>query len=512
MGRPYMDSHCAILKREFGRLSEHNETGMSAEPQSNTLELSREEMREFGYRVIDMLLDYYDERANKPVAETLDFEALDAILREPLPRAGMPWQEALAQFERQVVDSSNRVDHPRFFAYIPLANNFVSVMADSLAAGYNIFNAVWLQGPGAAQIERLTVDWLRQIFGLPAEAGGTFVSGGSAANLTALAVAREAQLSGELRDAVAYCSDQIHFAVSRGMRILGFAPEQLRKIPCDDHFRLPLAPLMEAIAADRAAGKRPFCVIASAGTTNTGAVDPLAALADLCAAEELWLHVDGAYGAPAALTEKGNLALKGLGRVDSLALDAHKWLFQPIECGVALVRDRRWLPRTFKETPEYLKDIQIEGEELNFMDQGIQLTRQFRALKLWMSFKVFGLDAISEAIAAGFENAELAERLLRETGCWEIVTPAQMAIMTFRYQPANGDEALADRVTQDLVGRMLDDGYAFASGTQLRGKPVMRMCCNNPRTTPDDIEKTIQLMTRLAAALEAEHGGLPASK
>ena len=149
--------------------------------------------------------------------------------------------------------------------------------------------------------------------------------------------------------------------------------------------------LRRAIAEDRAAGRRPFCVIASAGTTNTGAVDPLDELAEFCAGEGLWLHVDGAYGAPAVLTERGKNALKGLGRVDSLALDAHKWLFQPIECGVVLVRDRRWLPQTFKETSEVLKDMQSEGEELNFMYQGIQLTRQFRALKLWLSFKVFGL-------------------------------------------------------------------------------------------------------------------------
>ena len=434
----------------------------------------------------------------------LDIEALDAILREPLPRDAAPWNEVLEQFERQVVDTSNRVDHPRFFAYIPLANNFVSVMADALAAGYNVFNAVWRQGPGAAQIERLTVDWLRQIFGMPTEAGGAFVSGGSVANLTALAVAREVQLGGDTRKAVAYCSDQIHFAVSRGMRLLGFAPEQLRRIPSDANYRLKVSRLLAAIEQDRAAGRRPFCIVATAGTTNTGAVDPLDELADLCAAEEIWLHVDGAYGAPAILTAKGKRALKGLNRVDSLALDAHKWLFQPIECGVVLVRDRRWLPQTFKETPEYLKDMQSDGEERNFMYQGIQLTRQFRALKLWMSFKVYGLDAIGEAIAAGFENAELAERLLREAGCWEIVTPAQMAILTFRYRPTNGDAKLADQLTHDLVGRLLDDGYAFASGTQLRGHTVMRMCCNNPRTTPKDLASTIELMTRLAAELEME--------
>ena len=480
---------------------------MSESSPRQALEFSSDEMREIGYRVIDMLVDYHDGRAEKPVVEALDYEALEAILREPLPRAGMPWREALDQFERQVVDRSNRVDHPRFFAYIPLANNFIGVMADALAAGYNIFNAVWRQGPGAAQIERLTVDWLRQIFGLPEAAGGTFVSGGSVANLTALAVAREIQLQGDMGGAVAYCSDQIHFAVSRGMRLLGFAPEQLRKLPSDDDFRLPLWRLRAAIDDDRAAGKRPFCVIASAGTTNTGAVDPLDELADFCAGEGLWLHVDGAYGAPAVLTERGARALKGLERVDSLALDAHKWLFQPIECGVVLLRDRRWLPRTFTETSEVLKDVQSDGEELNYMYQGIQLTRQFRALKLWMSFKVFGLDAISEAIAAGFENAELAERLLRAEGCWEIVTPAQMAILTFRYRPANGDAELASRVTHDLVGRLLDDGFAFASGTQLCGRPVMRMCCNNPRTTPTDLERTIQLMTGLAMQLEAEQSG-----
>ena len=331
---------------------------MDAKKRRSTLEFSSDEMREIGYRVIDMLVDYHGSRADRPVAEKLDHEALDAILREPLPRSGMPWREALAQFERQVVESSNRVDHPRFFAYIPLANNFVSVMADTLAAGYNIFNAVWLQGAGAAQIERLTVDWLRQLFGLPPAAGGTFVSGGSVANLTALAVAREVQLAGDTRAALAYCSDQIHFAVSRGLRVLGFAPEQLRRIASDDNYRLPLERLRAAVAEDRGAGKRPFCVVASAGTTNTGVVDPLDELADFCTAEGLWLHVDGAYGAPAVLTERGKDALKGLERVDSLALDAHKWLFQPIECGVVLVRDRRWLPQTFKEASEVLKDMQ----------------------------------------------------------------------------------------------------------------------------------------------------------
>ncbi len=485
---------------------------MSEPSPSAPLEFSQDEMRELGYQVIDTLVDYYASRAERPVAEKLDYDALEAILREPLPQEGSAWGDVLAQFQRQVVDTSNRVDHPRFFGYIPLANNFVSVMADTLAAGYNIFNAVWLQGPGAAQIERLTVDWLRRIFGFPLGVGGTFVSGGSVANLSALAVARCIRLDGDMQDAVAYCSDQVHFAISRGLRVLGFAPEQLRKIPSDEDFRISLPLLRAAIAADRAAGRKPFCVVASAGTTNTGAVDPLNALADLCQQEQLWLHVDGAYGAPAMLSDKGKRALTGLARADSLALDAHKWLFQPIECGVVLVRERRWLAQTFKEEPEYLKDVEQRGEEINFMYQGIQLTRQFRALKLWMSFKVFGLEAISEAIALGFENAELAERLLRQAGCWEIVTPAQMAIVTFRYKPANGDDSLSNRITHELVGLLLEDGYAFASGTQLREKTVLRLCCNNPRATPEDLRQTVTLMGRLAAELEATFKVKPASE
>ena len=468
----------------------------------DALALDSDEMRRFGYAVIDRLIDHFQHNADEPVVGELDYDALDAMLHEPLPTEGAGWQEVMEQFERQVIAPTNHVDHPRFFAYIPLANNFVGVMADALAAGFNIFNAVWLQGAGAAQVERLTIEWLRQIFGFGAAAGGTFVSGGALANLTGLAVARQARLGGDITGAVAYCSDQIHFVVSRALRILGFAPDQLRKIPSDDDYRLSLPSLQEAISSDRAEGLQPFCVIASAGTTNTGAVDPLNALADLCQQEELWLHVDGAYGAPAMLSERGRQALRGLERADSLALDAHKWLFQPIECGIVIVRRRRWLAQTFKETSEILKDVQSEGDEINFMYQGIQLTRQFRALKLWMSFKVFGLDAISQAIEAGFDNAELAERLLREAGCWQIVTPARMAIVTFRYMPASGDEAQANQITHDLVGALLADGCAFASGTRLRDMTVMRMCCNNPRTTPEDIEETVTLMGRLVAQLD----------
>ena len=473
------------------------------------IKLGADEMREMGYRIIDMLVDYTGAQAQFPVTRALDHATFEEILSEPIPETGSTWEDVLEQFERQVLTTIDHLDHPRFFAYIPSPSNFVGVMADTLASGYNIFNSLYPLGTGAAIVERATIGWLRELCGMPEEASGLFVSGGSVANLTGLAVARQIQLNGDMRDAVVYCSDQAHFVISRGLRILGFAPEQLREIPADEDFRLPLADLERAIAEDRAAGKRPFCVAATAGTTNSGAVDPLNDLADLCEREDLWLHVDGAYGASACLTEHRKMELAGMERAHSLTWDAHKWMFQPVECSALLVRDRHWLSATFKDSAHFLTDAEAHskeeiGEEMNFMYQGIQLTRYFRALKFWMSLKVFGLGALRQAIERGFKLAELAESLLRDSDRWEVVTPAQMAIVTFRYQPTDGDEALANRVTDELSGAMARNGFAFASTTKLRGKTVMRLCTNNPRTTSSDLRQTILLMGRLAADLERQ--------
>lgn len=480
----------------------------SANPRDQ-IKLGADEMREMGYRIIDMLVDYTGAQSQFPVTRALDHATFDEILEEPLPEHGSDWRDVLEQFERQVLTTIDHLDHPRFFAYIPSPSNFVGAMADTLASGYNIFNALYPLGTGAAVVERLAISWLRRLCGMPEGAGGLFVSGGSVANLTGLGVARQIQLNGDMSDAVAYCSDQAHFVISRGLRILGFAPEQLREIQSDADFRMPVAELEQTIVADRAAGRQPFCVVATAGTTNSGAVDPLEELADLCEREGLWLHVDGAYGASACLTEHRKQAVAGIERAHSLAWDAHKWMFQPVECSALLVRDRHWLGDTFKDTAHFLADAETHskqevGEEMNYMYQGIQLTRYFRALKFWMSLKVFGLGAMRQAIERGFKLAELVESLLRESGKWEIVTPAQMAIVTFRYKPSDGNQALADAVTDQLMGAMAANGFAFASTTKLLGRPVMRLVTNNPRTTPSDLRQTVILMGRLAAELEAE--------
>lgn len=324
-------------------------------PIDSKLQLSKDEMRQLGYRVVDQLVEHFENLASKPAMRVSPRAELETKLREPLPEQPAPVDALLEQLQRDVWSNIGNIQHPRFFAFIPSPSNFVSVMADALAAGFNPFAGNWLEGAGTSQIELVTIDWLREMCGLPETAGGLFVSGGSMANLTALMTACRAKLDGRSENAIVYFSDQTHSSIEKALRISGFAREQIRKLPSDDAFRLQIKSLRQAVAQDRADGKQPFCVIANSGTTNTGAVDPLNDLADLCAQEDLWLHVDGAYGAAACLTERGKKLLAGIERADSLSLDPHKWLFQPFEIGCVLVRDARLLKKPFTRWPSIWK-------------------------------------------------------------------------------------------------------------------------------------------------------------
>jgi len=449
-------------------------------------------MRTLGYRVIDIVVEHFATLPEKRVTRKTDRATLEALLRDELPEGGTDPLTLLDQVERDVFDNIMHLDHPRFFAFVPSPSNFIGVMADTLVTGFNVFAGTWLEASGPAQIELVTVDWLREACGLPEGAGGLFVSGGSMANITALAVARHVKLGDRAEGAVVYCSDQTHSSVERGLRVLGYGDEQLRKVPSDSEFRLDLSALRRAVEADHSAGRIPFCVVANAGTTNTGAVDPLSQVADYCRGEGLWLHVDGANGAAAVLCERGRATLKGLGRADSLSLDPHKWLFQPYEIGCILVRDEGWLHETFHILPEYLTDIESQAGEINFCDRGIQLTRGFRALKLWMSLKVFGRAGFEEAINRGFELAEVAEAALREAPGWDVVTPAQMGILTFRCTPEGVTGQALNCLNGSLVNAMIADGFAMLSSTVLRGQTVLRMCTINPRATEADVRETIR--------------------
>lgn len=469
------------------------------------LDLSPDEMRELGYRVVDRLVDHLETLPDQSAGRQARRKEMEEQFNEPLPMEGEDPIEVLEQATEEILSYAMRPNHPRFFGFIPSPSNFVSVMADALASGFNPFLGMWMEAAGPSQIELTTIDWLRELCGLPDKAGGLFTSGGSAANLTALCAAREVMLTpDQVHDAVIYFSDQTHSSIDRALRILGFQPDQIRRLPSDDHFRLDLEALQTAIIDDRAAGRHPFCVVANPGTTNTGAVDPLAQIAELCEREELWMHADGAYGTAAVLCEEGRAKLDGIGRAHSLSFDPHKWLFQPFEIGCVLTRNRRWLRDTFRVLPEYLEDIDMDEEEVNFADHGLQLTRNFRALKLWMSLKVFGASAFADAVQHGFDMARTAEQIIRDRPDWSLVTPAQMGILTFRYKPEDLPESSIESLNHQLVSAIFEDSWALTSSTKLRGSTVLRFCPINPRTTENHIRETIDHFGKLARRCHRE--------
>jgi glutamate/tyrosine decarboxylase-like PLP-dependent enzyme len=339
------------------------------------------------------------------------------------------------------------------------------------------------------------------LIGFPPSAGGLFVSGGSIANLTALAVARDSKPGVETGSQVIYRTDQTHSSVDRALKILGYGEDQIREVGTDERLRLDTADLLGQVAADRRGGRTPHIVVGNAGTTNTGAIDPVAELAEICRTEDMWLHVDGAYGAAAAISERGAKLLEGIEAADSITLDPHKWLFQPYAIGCVLLRDARKLRDFFHVMPEYLQDAEPERGEINPCDYGPELTRSFRALKLWMSLKVFGADAFARAIDHGLGLAEATEKMLRGEDCWEIVSPAQLAIVCFRYTRSGLSDQSIDEVNTEIAHRTSEDGCCFLSTTRLQGRPVLRMCTIQPSTTEADLRLTIDCLRGYAERL-----------
>ena len=466
---------------------------------SSSLELAADVAKKLGYELIDAIVDYRRRLRELPALHRASHAALHPSLREMLPSTGRDPAEVVRRVRDDVLPYMGRADHPRYFAFVPGPSNIVGVFADLMSSGFNVFAGTWLEGSGPAVIESTTIRWLAELAGMPPTAGGIFVSGGSIANLTALHAARESRLAlDDRRRAMIYFSDQTHSSIDRGLRILGFTPDQIRRVPSTATFEIDVAAFAGAVATDRASGLLPFCLISNAATTNTGAVDPLDRLADLCEREGLWHHADGALGAGALFSERGRASLKGLGRCDSFSVDPHKWIFQPYPCGCLIVRDQSSLHDAFSIVPEYLEDARVDEGEINYWELGPELTRPFRALKLWMSLQVFGADAFAAAVDRGFELAELAEREVRRLPGWQITSPARMAVVTFRYNPVGMDNATADDVNRRIARALTEDGYAAVLTTQLGGRVVVRMCTLNPRTSDEDICQTVRRLDELA--------------
>ncbi len=470
-------------------------------------------MRQAGYQVVDWIVRRIASLRETTLGQELRREETERLLREPMPEDPVSFESVFEAYKSKVAPNAIPLDHPRFFAFIPSAPSFVSILADALVAGANVFQGTWLESSGPSQVELVVIDWFKSMLGLPAEARGLFVSGGSVANLTALAVARQSLLHDSPTGAVVYFSDQTHASVDRALRLLGFRPDQCRRVGVDGDCRMDCRLLVEQLRRDRDAGLRPWAIVANAGTTNTGAIDPLDELADIAREHSLWLHVDAAYGGFAALTERGRKLLRGIERADSVVLDPHKWLYCPFETGCVIVRRGRLMRETFRILPEYMRDVEREEQEVNFCDYGPQLTRSFRALKVWMAVKTYGARRFRQVIDQCLDLAQYAARVFERSARLHVVTPPSLGVFTFRYvpeklrQPASEAEAYLNRLNEELIRRIIASRKLMVSSTRLGPRFVLRFCVLNHRTRKEDVHEAAKLIEELGRQVEQELGG-----
>jgi aromatic-L-amino-acid decarboxylase len=465
------------------------------EQEHDPLGLDAETMRRLGYQTVDLLVEWMADPRGGPVLRRGSREELERRLGGAAPEGPQEFTGILERLRADVLPFASRGDHPGYFAFIPSCGNWPSALGDLIASVCNFYAGSWMESAGPSQVELTVLDWFKGWLDYPAEAEGILLSGGSAANMTALACAREALLGAMSDRVVAYVSDQSHSSLARAARILGFRPDQVRVLPVDDRFRLRPDALAGAMAADRGAGRQPLFVSASAGSTNTGAVDPLEELAAICREAGVWLHVDASYGGFAALTGRGKRALAGIEQADSITLDPHKWLYQPFECGCLLVREGRRLRDAFEITPEYLKDAVTGLREVNFADYGIQLSRMWRAAKLWVSLQYFGVDAFRRVIDRSIDLALLAQERIQRSPALELLAPVSLSTVCFRRRfEGIEDEEHTERLNAGLVGGLEASGLGLISSTRLRGRYALRLCVLNHTSTAGDIDRVLDFI------------------
>ncbi len=449
-------------------------------------------MRRSGYEVVDAIVERWATLRDGPAWQGATRETTEPMLHGPAPEEGRELDGLLEKVLGEVMPLAGRIDHPRFLAFIPSSPTWASVLATFLISGYNIFQGTWLESSGPSQIEVTVLDWFREWLGYPAGSSGVLTSGGSAANLLAIVAAREA--AGNPERGTIYLSEQSHGSLARAARVAGIDPGRVRLVAADGASRIVPASLRAALAEDRAGGLHPFLVVGNAGTTNTGAIDPLAEIAGIADGEGLWYHVDGAYGGFAILDPEIRPLMAGLERSDSVTLDPHKWFFQPYETGCLMVKDPGRLETAFRIAPDYLQDAAWGPEHVNFCDRGIQLTRIFRALRIWLSVQRYGLAAHRAEISRAIALARGAAARIRAHPELELLAPPGLGIVCFRYRgpehaavPATALDELNRRIQDEIV----QSGFAMMSSTRLGGRLSLRFCILNIRTTEEDLADTV---------------------
>ena len=468
------------------------------------LDPSADEIRDWGNSVIQLMSDYLGNLRDRGVYRHMFSRRIRDRLDATLPTKGTDFDGLLRVFREDIIPFSRQNAHPRMFGYVQSPGTPIAAFADLLASTLNANLTVWRSAPAPVEVERLTIDWIRQILGFNAEAGGLFVSGGSMANLAALAAARQAKdhSSGRLR---IYASSETHFSIAKAAALLGIGRENVCHIAVDERFRIRVDDLIGKITADLEAGDVPFCIVANAGTVNTGAVDPLAEIREIANRFQLWMHVDGSYGALAILAKSTRELFAGIERADSVALDPHKWLYLPVDVGCVIYRTPEIARAAFAHEAEYTRIIGQEADEaFAFWDYGPELSRRFRALKVWMLLKGVGLDSLGEAIEDNLACARHLESMVRASDDFEMIAPVELSIFCFRHVPAqlrNESPKVIDAFNERLLVALQRDGSSYLSNATLGGRFALRGCVLNFRTTLRDMEILLDDLRRVAKSL-----------
>jgi aromatic-L-amino-acid/L-tryptophan decarboxylase len=470
------------------------------------LDPSSDEIRDWGNSVIQLMADYLGNLRDRSVYRHMSSRDIRDRLDAVLPSRGTDFDGLLKIFRETIIPFSRQNAHPRMFGYVQSPGTPVAAFAGLLALTLNANLTVWRSAPAPVEIERLTIDWIRQILGFNAGAGGLFVSGGSMANLAAIAAARQAKEDSSSRLRI-YASSETHFSIAKAAALLGIPRENVCHVAVDERFRIRLDDLVAKITADLENSYVPFCVVANAGTVNTGAVDPLAEIREIANRFQLWMHVDGSYGAFAVLAKSARALFAGIEQADSIALDPHKWLYLPVDVGCVIYRAPESARAAFEYEAEYTRIIGEKADEaFAFWDYGPELSRPFRALKVWMLLKGVGLDSLGEAIESNLACARYFESMVRASDDFEMVAPVELSIFCFRNVPVqlrSESPQTIDAFNERLLIALQRDGSSYLSNATLGRRFALRGCVLNYRTTLRDMEILLDDLRRVARSLLA---------
>lgn len=486
----------------------------SAAPVAHPGDIPAGEFRHAMHQVADLVADYLERVGEYPVVPRIQPGDLRAQLPPSPPADGEPIEQILADFQRLIPGHTTHWNHPGFMAYFPVTGSGPGILGEALAAALNVNAMLWRTGPAQTELEGVASDWVRQMIGLPETFKGHINDTASISSLLSLAAARERAADLDIRRQglagradvprlTVYCSDQAHSSIDKAVVTLGLGLNNLRRIESDEAFRLRIDRLESAIAADKAAGYRPIALVGTVGTTSSTSVDPIAAMAAIARREDMWLHIDGAYALSACICPEFRQQASGIADADSIVTNPHKWLFVPVDCSLLFVRDPQLLKRAFSIIPDYLTTT--ESDAVNLMDYGVQLGRRFRALKLWMVLRRFGVRGLQERIRYHCRMArEFASWIEAEAG-FELVAPVPFATVCFRAVPALPPDE-QDRFNERLLSEINAGGAYFLSHTRLRGRYVVRMSVGNLRTSPEHMMRLREVIraayVRTQAALD----------